>query len=79
MIETAIITTTINIPFFLNKILQNVLKEKKNKKIITIVIGDKKTPKKINQFCKKIEKNPSYRRHVTVKGLYSLQSGGKST
>ena len=56
MIETAIITTTINIPFFLNNILQNVLKEKKNNKILTIVIGDKKTPKKINQFCKKIEK-----------------------
>ena len=55
MIETAIITTTINIPFFLNKILQNVLKEKKNKKII-IVIGDKKHQRKLISFAKKSKK-----------------------
>ncbi len=29
MIKTAIITTTINVPIFLDKILKNILKEKK--------------------------------------------------
>ena len=56
MIKTAIITTTINVPIFLDKILKNILKEKKNNEIVTIVIGDKKTPNETGIYCKKISK-----------------------
>jgi hypothetical protein len=57
MIETVLITTTINIPTFLDKILKNVFKNKKNNKLVCIVIGDKKTPTKARSYCKKLEKN----------------------
>ena len=42
---------------FLDKILKNVLKNRKNKKLISLVIGDKKTPSKTKSYCRKMEKN----------------------
>ena len=55
MTNTILITTTINIPTFLDKILTNVLKNKKNKELISLVIGDKKTPIKTRSYCRKLE------------------------
>lgn len=56
MINTILITTTINIPTFLDKILKNVLKNKKNTKLLSIVVADKKTPSKAKSYCSKLEK-----------------------
>ena len=56
MTNTILITTTINVPIFLDKILKNVFKNRKNKKLISLVIGDKKTPSKTKSYCRKMEK-----------------------
>ena len=60
--DNAIITTTINIPTFLNGICKNLKKFKhsKNKNII-IVIGDLKTPKQTKNYCKKLSNNYGYK------------------
>ena len=50
-----IITSTINIPYFLVSILENAKKYKeKNFKIY--VIGDLKTPKEAKRYCEKLSK-----------------------
>ncbi len=56
MIETVLITTTINVPTFLDKILKNIFKNKKNNKLVCLVIGDKKTPTNARSYCRKLEK-----------------------
>ena len=59
MKKIAIITTTINIPLFLKGIVENIKFYKSNKKfdISIYVIGDKKTPKKAEEFCLKLSKS----------------------
>ena len=51
--HTCILTTTINIPYFLNDILRNV-KKFKHKNTYVVVIADKKTPLKAKTYCKSI-------------------------
>ena len=53
--HTCILTTTINIPYFLNDILRNV-KKFKHKNTYVVVIADKKTPLKAKTYCKSISK-----------------------
>lgn len=53
--EFAILTTTINVPTFLENICQNI-KKYNHKNIFFLVIADKKTPEKARSYCKKIEK-----------------------
>ena len=51
MKKISIITTTINIPIFLNDIVKNIkIKRIKNIDLSIIVVADKKTPKKLNNF-----------------------------
>ena len=64
MTNTILITTTINVPTFLDKILKNVFKNKKNKKLISLVIGDKNTPSKTKSYCRKMEKK--YKTEVNI-------------
>ncbi len=58
MKKISIITTTINIPIFLNNIIKNIKlnKSQKNFDISIIVIADKKTPKLAKQFCLNLRK-----------------------
>jgi hypothetical protein len=61
MIENAIITTTINIPIFLDGICKNLKKFKyTQEKNLIIVIGDLKTPKETSSYCKKISRKYGY-------------------
>lgn len=53
--EFAILTTTINVPTFLDNICKNI-KKFKHKDFFFLVIADKKTPKGAKKYCKKIEK-----------------------
>lgn len=61
MYKSALITTTINIPNFLEDICFSIKKEKKTEKFIIIVIADKKTPIQAKNFCKNISKKYSIR------------------
>ena len=58
MKKISIITTTINIPIFLNNIIKNIQsnKSQQNFDISIIVIGDKKTPLKTKKFCEDLQK-----------------------
>ncbi len=58
-IKVGFCTTTINIPFFLEKFAINFLKNK-HKNIIFYVIGDYKTPKKAEKFVKELNKKYPY-------------------
>jgi len=51
--KNVILTTTINLPLFLEDICKNLNKFKNNDTSI-LVIGDKKTPIQTNSFCKKL-------------------------
>jgi hypothetical protein len=53
--EFAILTTTINVPTFLENICKNVKKFKHNN-LFFLVIADKKTPKKAKTYCYNLEK-----------------------
>lgn len=53
--EFAILTTTINVPTFLENICTNI-KKFNHKNIFFLVIADKKTPANARAYCKKIEK-----------------------
>ena len=53
--QTCILTTTINIPYFLENLLNNV-KKFKHKETYVVVIADKKTPIKAKNYCKLISK-----------------------
>jgi len=56
MKKTVILTTTINVPFFLKGICNNIIQYKHDiKKIEILVLGDVKTPKKTYKFCKKLQ------------------------
>ena len=59
MKKISIITTTINIPIFLNNIIKNIQsnKSQQNFDISIIVIGDKKTPLKTKSFVKIYKEN----------------------
>ena len=58
MKKISIITTTINIPIFLNNIIKNIQsnKSQQNFDISIIVIGDKKTPLKTKKFCEDLQR-----------------------
>ena len=57
----SIVTTTINVPFFLNGLIKNLSIYNNLKKTNIVVIGDKKTPSEtldyINKFRNKILQN----------------------
>ena len=57
--KTAIVTTTINIPTFLDDICSNA-KKYEHKSVGFIVIGDKKTPTEIYNFCDDLNKKYDY-------------------
>jgi hypothetical protein len=52
---TCILTTTINIPYFLDNILTN-LKRFKHKDVFVLVVTDKKTPSLAKNYCVKVSK-----------------------
>lgn len=54
----AILTTTINIPFFLNGICKSIQKNKslKTNELSIIVVGDKKTAPGAKIFCNNLKK-----------------------
>ena len=58
MKKISVITTTINIPLFLNNIVKNIKYHKTQKlfDISIIVVGDKKTPIKAKKFCEDLKK-----------------------
>lgn len=58
MKKISIITTTINIPIFLNNIIKNIQsnKSQQNFDVSIIVIGDKKTPSKTKKFCEDLQR-----------------------
>ena len=53
--STCILTTTINIPYFLENILSNV-KKFKHKNVFVVVVTDKKTPVEAEEYCLKTSK-----------------------
>jgi len=55
MTRVSLVTTTINIPFFLEGILKNYKKNKSKFNFQIIVIGDKKTPFAINKFLNRLK------------------------
>ena len=60
--ENVIITTTINIPTFLDGICKNLKKFKYNMdENSIIVVGDLKTPKNTNDYCQKLSKKYGYK------------------
>ena len=62
--ETAIITTTINVPHFLDGICKNMKKfHHDTNKNEVIVIADLKTPKEAASYCKKITKKYGFKIH----------------
>ena len=62
--ETVIITTTINVPDFLDGICKNMKKFHHNtNKNEIIVIADVKTPKEASSYCKKIMKKYGFKIH----------------
>ena len=54
----AIVTTTINVPLFLNGICNSIKKNKslKTNELSIIVVGDKKTPTGAKIFCNNLKK-----------------------
>jgi hypothetical protein len=56
MKRISLITTTINVPTFLEGILKNYKKNSKNFELEILVIGDRKTPKSINSYIEKLKK-----------------------
>lgn len=56
MLDTVILTTTINVPHFIDGICKNIIKFKKKEKIKIIVIADKKTPTKSEIYCNSLAK-----------------------
>ena len=52
---TCVLTTTINVPIFLENICRNINRFK-HKNVFILVIGDKKTPKKANSYCNRVSK-----------------------
>ncbi len=53
MNKTAIVITTINVPKILEDIGENVKRYKHEKDVSILIIGDKKTPLEIKDYCKK--------------------------
>ncbi len=56
--HTCILTTTINVPYFLQKLLKNIKKYNHTNSYV-VVIADKKTPSKAKNYCKKLSKKYS--------------------
>ncbi|MBH30577.1 MAG: hypothetical protein CMG71_01130 [Candidatus Marinimicrobia bacterium] len=59
MNKTAVITTTINVPKFLDGISENAIKNK-HSNISFYIIGDKKTPNEAVEYCKSLTKKFPY-------------------
>lgn len=53
--HTCILTTTINVPYFLNNLLKNIKKYKHSNSYV-VVIADKKTPSEAKNYCNKLSK-----------------------
>lgn len=56
MKKISLVTTTINVPFFLEGILKNYKKNRKGFELEIFVIGDIKTPKSISSYINKLQK-----------------------
>ena len=56
MLNTAIVTTTINIPYFLDDFSKNAIKYN-HENIKFYIIGDLKTPKEIKNYLNKLSLN----------------------
>ena len=56
MKKISLVTTTINVPFFLEGILKNYKKNRKGFELEIFVIGDIKTPKTISSYINKLQK-----------------------
>ncbi len=50
----SIVTTTINIPKFFSDYCQDIILQKKHN-VSFVVIGDKKTPLEVNDYCKNLQ------------------------
>ncbi len=57
---SCILTTTINIPYFLDSLIKNI-KKFKHKNVYIVIITDKKTPNGAKKYCKKISKKFNFR------------------
>ncbi len=55
MPKTTVVITTINIPIFVDGICENINKYKHDD-VNILIIGDKKTPNEVGDYCKKTEK-----------------------
>jgi len=52
----AILTTTINVPYFLDDLCKNIYQYGHNENVIILIIGDKKTPEQTADYLKKTSK-----------------------